>query len=203
MKHRCAFSYFNKKPTHKLVVVFLLCRSTVEQNMDLTVMSQLVSQRRGIKWDMRKWGLTWTFFAICCHAIKFYLTGSLSVSSKLDERTWSLADKTKKKKHDSSLKKKIDPVWVSELSSWFACCFRLFLYVVFDIIIIRGIFCVCYYKEDDLYESWRVGFTLNLSTIILITIKRPILKDLNSAELHKPQCWNIVMYLTDEKRTCT
>lgn len=29
---------------------------------------------------------------------------------------------------------------MSELSSWFACCFRLFLYVVFDIIIIRGIF---------------------------------------------------------------
>lgn len=106
MKHRCAFSYFNKKPTHKLVVVFLLCRSTVEQNMDLTVMSQLVSQRRGIKWDMRKWGLTWTFFAICCHAIKFYLTGSLSVSSKLDERTWSLADKTKKKNMIPAWKKK-------------------------------------------------------------------------------------------------
>lgn len=68
-----------------------------------------------------------------------------------------LADKTKKKQHDSSLKKK------KKKKSILSEClnFPLGLLVVLDFFcmwcltlsLLEAFFCVCYRKEDDLYES--------------------------------------------------
>lgn len=158
LKHKCMFQY-------DLLSLRWYFSSSCVQNVDLSIIFQL-EKRRGIKRDMRKWGLTWAFFAnlLSSHQIVFNWAVKCLKQIRRGNPKSRLQDKTKKN----------NPIWVSELSSWFACCFRLFCMWCLTLSILETFLCLLLRRGS--LQVLTCQFTLNLSTATLIATNRVICK---------------------------